>query len=253
MRRFAPSASVHFGLTMLALGALGLLFRDFALIWGEVPAWVPAQPILACVAALVALAIGAGLLVERTRRAAARAFFVYVTAWWLLLKVPLVFVSPGAEVSWLDCGMRAILVAGAAVLYGREGLPRWWLGGGAMPAIRRFLGLALLPVGISHFVYVSFTTPLIPDWIPFHLFWACVTGACHLAAGLGLLFGVLPRLAARLEAVMLGLFTLIVWVPALVTGPGKQSNWTEFWVSWTLTVAVAVVAAAIPARPRASV
>ncbi|MDE3174269.1 MAG: hypothetical protein KGN74_14460 [Gemmatimonadota bacterium] len=85
-------------------------------------------------------------------------------------------------------------------------------------------------------------------WIPFHLAVAYLTGACHLAAGLGVLFGVAPRPAAQMESLMPGLFTALVWMPRVAADPGRPGNRTEIWVSFALTAAAAVVAAATPAR-----
>jgi hypothetical protein len=55
--------------------------------------------------------------------------------------------------------------------------------------------------------------------------------------------------AASLEGVMIGIFTVLVWVPALISAPGTHSNWTEFWVSYALTAAAAVVAINLKATP----
>lgn len=235
-----------FSAAMIMLGAMGLLFRDFGLIWGTPAGPVAGLTTLAQVAGVAAILIGIGLRFPQTRTAAAGALFGYTALWWLLIKVPPLFTASGIEVSWLDCGMYLMLVIGAWTLYTQSGGKGPLATTKAMELSRHLFGLALIPTGLSHFVYLSLTTPLIPNWIPFHPFWAYFTGACHLAAGLGLLFGVLPWLAARLEALMLGSFTLIVWVPMLITSPGNPSNWTEFWVSLVLTVATATVAAQIP-------
>jgi hypothetical protein len=50
---------------------------------------------------------------------------------------------------------------------------------------------------------------------------------------------------------MLGLFTLLVWVPAVVTKPALHSNWVEFLFSGALAGATWVVAESIPARESA--
>src|ERR1019366_7080391 len=80
-------------------------------------------------------------------------------------------------------------------------------------------GLALIPFGLAHFVYVDQTAPLVPGWLPFHTGWAWFTGAAQIAAGFGVLLGNFARLAAAMEAAMLSAFTVLVWVPAIVSTP----------------------------------
>jgi len=250
VQRFAQVSRPGFASSMIALGVIGFVFRDFSLVWGPLPAWVAWHTALACASAAVALAAGIALLARRTAAAASLALFVYVALWWLLLKVPPVVGSPLTELTWLDCGMYGMLLAGAWTLYADLG-GRPVLGGERGLKLARLLfGLGLIPTGLSHFVYVNLTVPLVPSWLPFRLGWAYVTGACHLAAGLGILSGVLPRLAAQLEAAMLGIFTILVWVPAVIAAPATRGNWTEFWISWALTAAAAVVAARVPPRSR---
>ena len=250
VQRFAQVSRAGFASGMIALGVIGLVFRDFALVWGTLPSWVPWHTALACACAAVPLAAGMALLVRRTAATASLVLLVYVALWWLLFKVPPVIEAPLTEVTWLDCGMYGMLLAGAWTLYADLG-GRPFLGGErGMKLARVLFGLGLIPTGLSHFVYVNLTVPLVPSWLPFRLGWAYFTGACHLAAGLGILSGVRPRLAARLEAAMLGIFTVLVWVPAVVAAPGTRENWTEFWISWALTAAAAVVAAHAPARDR---
>jgi len=253
VQRFAKVSRAGFASSMIALGAIGLVFRDFPLVWGPLPGWVAWRTALACACAAVALAAGIALLARRTAAAASLVLFVYVALWWLLLKVPPVVTDPLTELSWLDCGMYGMLLAGAWTLYAEIG-GRPVLGGERGARLARLLfGLGLIPTGLSHFVYVNLTVPLVPAWLPYRLGWAYFTGACHLAAGLGILLGVLPRLAAGLEAAMLGIFTILVWVPAVVAAPGTRENWTEFWISCALTAAAAVVAAHVPRRkPRAA-
>ncbi|HVC19810.1 MAG TPA: hypothetical protein VNE16_07015 [Vicinamibacterales bacterium] len=250
MQRSEQMTRVGFASGMIALGVIGLVLRDFALVWGPVPRWVPSSTALACVCAAVPLAAGIALLFRRTAAAAALVLFVYVGLWWWLLKVPEVVMAPLTELTWLDCGMFAILLAGAWTLFADLG-GRPFLGGErGMRLARLLFGLSLIPTGLSHFVYASLTVPLIPSWLPYHLGWAYFTGACHLAAGLGVLFGVLPGLAASLEAAMLGIFTILVWIPRVIAAPATRGNWTELWISWALTAAAAVVAAHVPPRSR---
>jgi uncharacterized membrane protein len=96
--------------------------------------------------------------------------------------------------------------------------------------------------------YVRQTAGLVPAWLPFPTGWAYLTGAGHIAAAIGVLFSVYPRLAARMEAAMLSVFTLVVWVPAVLAAPTSLAQWTEFLISWAITAGAWVVAESITAK-----
>ena len=119
-----------------------------------------------------------------------------------------------------------------------------------MRIARFFFGFALIPIGLSHFVYAPQTIGFVPAWLPFRSGWAYLGGAGHIAAGLGVLFSVFPRLAATLEAGMIGVFTALVWVPLVVKTPTSQLNWTGLLVSWTIGAAAWVVAGSLKSNHR---
>jgi uncharacterized membrane protein len=91
-------------------------------------------------------------------------------------------------------------------------------------------------------VYVKETAGLVPPWLPYRVGWAYLTGAGQMACGLGVLFSILPRVAARVEAGMLSVFTLLVWVPAILAAPRERLPWTAFFISWAIASAAWVVA-----------
>jgi uncharacterized membrane protein YphA (DoxX/SURF4 family) len=77
------------------------------------------------------------------------------------------------------------------------------------------------------------------QWLPHPMAWACLTGVGSIAACLGLLFGVWPRLATAMEAAMLGLITLSYWGPDLYTG---RTATTAFIISFLITAGAWLVA-----------
>ena len=87
---------------------------------------------------------------------------------------------------------------------------------------RILFAVSIVPVGVSHLVYVDATVGYVPHWLPYRKGWAYLTGAGQMASGLGVLFNVLPRVAAWAEAGEITLYTLLVWLPA-----GKCSRPTE--------------------------
>jgi uncharacterized membrane protein len=249
---------MFFALGLIGLGVLSLVYGDFALQWQPVPAWVPARQYLAYASGAVMIVGGAGLLSRRTARLSSAVLLVYFLLWLLLLKLPHVVIAPLLEFNWLGFGEIAVIVAAGLVLFATErGQPesstlKFATGESGMRSARFLFALALIPIGLSHFVYAPQTIGFVPAWLPFRAGWAYLGGAGHIAAGLGVLFGVFPRLAALLEAGMIGVFTALVWVPLVVKTPTSQLNWTGLLISWMIGAAAWVVAGSLKSNQQSS-
>jgi hypothetical protein len=75
-----------------------------------------------------------------------------------------------------------------------------------------------------------------------------LTGVGQIAAGIGVLFSIYPRIAATAEAGMLSLFTLLVWGPAILAAPTTRLPWTAFFISWAIAAGAWVVADNVPKK-----
>jgi hypothetical protein len=202
---------------------------------------------LAYVCALISLASGIGLLWQRTAAAAARMLLAYLLLWLLLLRVPGMFLSPTVEFWWAAC-KTGVMAAAAWVLYiwfatdsdkRRLGFAT---GDGGLRIARSLYGVALIPFGIAHFIYLKQTAALVPGWLPFHVAWTYLTGCAFVVAGLAVLIGVYARLAVALSGLQIGMFTLLVWVPILAAGSKDPFQWSEAVLSAALTAGAWVVA-----------
>jgi uncharacterized membrane protein YphA (DoxX/SURF4 family) len=240
----------HFALAavMVALGILGLATGDFTPVWQTGPPGLPGREALAYLTAVVALAGGLGLLWERAAALAARVLFCSFLLWLLVFNLPEVFPAPAVVGNWFGCSTTAVMVAAAWVLY--VWLANAWdrrrLGfvshDGGLRIARVLYGLALVHFGIAHFVYLHETVVLVPRWLSSPVAWAHFTGGAYIAAGVAVIIGVLPRLAAALAAVQIAGFTLLVWWPIVAAGSRDPFQVSETLLSTALTAAAWVIA-----------
>jgi uncharacterized membrane protein len=186
--RIASADYAAFAAIMITLGILGLIKRDFTALWQPVPKSVPAREVLIYLCALIPLASGIGLLWQRAAAAAARVLLVFFLLWLLVLRVPLIFISPTVDVWWASC-QTAVMTAAAWVLYAWFA-PDWdrrhlafATGDRGMRIARVLYGLALIPFGLAHFIYLQMTADLVPGWLPAHVAWAYFTGYTFITAG----------------------------------------------------------------------
>ena len=245
-----------FAIGLIGLGTLSAIYRDFAYTWQPVPAFQPGREVLAMICGLFMIATSVALLFESTAAFAARAVFPFLLMW-LGLKVPALIVAPKIEAVWLGFGEIAVLFAGGWVLFARfsglneTGFFKHVSGERGVRMARILFGLALLPIGLSHIIYVEITTSLVPSWLPFRTGLAYLTGAGQIACGLGVLLSIFPKLAAMIETAMLALFAFLVWgpdtwfasVPKLKGAPaGFRFPLTAFLITWVIGAAALLVA-----------
>lgn len=236
---------VLLALVMIALGLRGLAFGDFAGVWQRIPvAHLPAQDVLVYLTALVELATGVGILIPRMAKISAGAMSVFAALWMLLLKFPAIVYAPSMEAVWLGAGEIAVILAGSWTVFASVAKPggRFLSGRSGIRNARLLLVLALPTIGLSHFVYGDITAGFVPTWLPWRHGWAYLTGAGSLVAAIGILFALWPRLAATLEAAMLGIITLLVWLPPLLAHAHDSGAWSAFLMSSAIAAGAAAVA-----------
>lgn len=245
--RIASVGHAAFAAVMIALGILGLLKGDFTVIWQPVPDALPARVILIYLCAIISLASGIGLLLQRTAASAARVLTAYLLLWLLLLRVPGIFHASNVG-TWWPAAQVAVMLAAAWVLYvwfatdwDKQHLA-FATGDQGLRIARVLYGLALIPFGVAHFAYLQHTAEMVPHWLPWHVAWAYFTGSAFIVAGLAIVIGVLARLAAALSALQMLMFLLLVWVPVIAAGSKDASDWSETLCNVALAAAAVVVA-----------
>lgn len=228
---------IAFAAALAGLGILGFIYGNSSEVWEPIPKSLPGRPLVMYLCSLVALASGLALVLRPLTALACRVLLPFLLLWLVLLKLPALLLAPRAVVGWESFAETAALAAGGWCLFAAHAGPwerrhlGFTVGERGIRAARALLIAALPMIGVSHFVYHDLTASLVPKWLGFSLGWTYLTGAASLAAAAGMLLGVLARLAASLEAAMLWIFTLLVWVPRVASGPHDQGNWSELLIS----------------------
>lgn len=99
-----------------------------------------------------------------------------------------------------------------------------------IPIGRVFFALALLGLGIEHFVFRTFVTanaPAWPDALPGGWVWAYLTGTVLIATSVTLLVGRKARFAALLVAALVFLWALLRQVPPVLVSAPFSAEWTH--------------------------
>ncbi len=237
-----------FASALIGLGGLIFWLGDIPLSGQPGPTIVTGRTVLAgCLCAVLWLC-ALGVWRRQPWAIATWTLLAFSTLWWLGFKLPPLLTTPTVELTWLECGMTGMVVLASVVVQlqrrrqrSPDGLNR------TEEHVERALpflyGAALLPIGLSHYFYRDISAGMVPHGLPFPMFWVYLGGLGHFAAGLGILFNVRRRLAAVLEAAMLTAFTVLVWIPAVVSTPSDPSQWSELVTSWLIAAAAWVLAA----------
>jgi uncharacterized membrane protein len=173
--------------------------------------------------------------------------FGWLLLWLLVLRIPWMVIDFGVN-TWWSASSTALIAATAWVLY--ISLANDWdrqrfgffTGDKGLRIARALFGLGLIPIGLAHFLYLEATAPLVPAWMQWPVFWSYFTGGAFIAAGLAMIFGVFPRLAALLVTLQIALLTLLVWLPMAIAGRLNAFQWGELEFSIVLIACAWVVA-----------
>lgn len=233
-----------------SLAIWSLRYSQFA--WQALPAWMPWREAWVYGSAAIELAASAGLCFARTALAGVLVIGV-CRAVDAAIYIPVIVAKPLSLEGWYPFNEALTSLVGAWAVYAmlqREsrGPATTMAGEGAMRVALVLFGLTCAFYGGSHFLYAAYTAGMVPAWLPGHMGFAYATGFAHIAAGVAVAFGILAGLAATLEATMMTLFGLLVWVPSFFAQPrpdwaGTPANqWSELVVNVALAASAWLVA-----------
>ncbi|MDQ2766935.1 MAG: hypothetical protein M3Y30_07235 [Gemmatimonadota bacterium] len=249
----------HFGRALFAIAMAGLGVQCM-LRGNAVPALEPvlgssSLPLIGWITGIVLVAAAVAALLRSTTYYGAATIAALLLLWVLLLHIPALAVAPKNGGEWTGALETLALSGAAVVLYGlmrgaagyeREPEP---VAGHAMKIGRIIYGICMPAFGVLHFVYIAYVAFVIPNWIPAHVFFAYATGIAHVASGLGILTGVLSRVAAYCTAAMFGSWVLIVHSPRVWAHLHEPSEWTSMLIALGMCGGALLIASSLSNIP----
>jgi uncharacterized membrane protein YphA (DoxX/SURF4 family) len=244
----------------IAAGILDLIWGDFEAAHQPIQAFgdhIPGQRIFAYIVAVWLVAGSAAILSRRTAQAGAAAlalvYLVFAVFW-----LPRFYTAPhvfGFRISvfigvLVGVAQQLILAAAAAIVctwLATRGSA--WLRAGLIA--RWTFGLCSIDFGLAHLTSMPVVAAMVPKWMPLGGdFWAILTGIAFVLAGIAILWGILDVLAARLLALMLLVFSVLVLAPGPLAHPHNHVAWGSNAYNLAALGAVWIFAESIATRRR---
>ena len=119
-----------------------------------------------------------------------------------------------------------------------------------LPVGRAFFAVALVGLGIEHFVFREFVTGRAPPWpasIPGGVAWAYATGIIFVAVGITILVGRNARHAALLAAALIFVWALLRNIPVVIASAPFSGAWTRTGKALWFVAGSLAIAATFPA------
>lgn len=235
LRALAAPGRVIFSLSILGFGietllvaqsngANGSLSPDYKTI--PVLPWIPTIPWLAYLFGAVVIVFGGCLLLKRGLRPAA------LTLGGLLFVCTVILDAPKYAVHLGSMGYRTIfleplgIAALAFLIPGRDAIPA-----ALDRASRYILAVCLIVFGVDHFLALGFIGGLVPQWIPFHVFWVAFFGAVFIASAISIALDVMLPWGAAGLGLMFGMWVITLHGPRVMHALHNPDEWSSMLIA----------------------
>jgi uncharacterized membrane protein YphA (DoxX/SURF4 family) len=82
-----------------------------------------------------------------------------------------------------------------------------------------FMCITMISFGIDHFLYTDGVAGLVPNWIPWHIFWTYFAAVALIGSGITIILKIQLTLSAILLALMLFLWVIVLHIPRAIADP----------------------------------
>lgn len=219
-----------YGLGTALAGVLNIAWRAFDASHQPINSLgkVPGQNILACIVGVWLIVAGVAVLWRRWTKFGAAAYLCFVALWLARYYAGIHALGWRIDVFFgvtFGLAQELLLVAPVAIIYVSLTATNSPLRSRAAMTARWILGLPPIIFGLVHLLAIPVFAKIVPQWIPFGSFWAALTGIAFFLAGLAICSGIKDVLAARLLALMLLMFELLVEIPPIFVRLHNQATW----------------------------
>ena len=223
-----------FGIASLAYGIVGLHSHHHTAV--SLPHLAALLKIVGGGAIVVPIAAGVGA-------ALLAAAYVITT----LSTLPAIVAAPLTYNSWGNAFEQLSLLTGAVLVFAA------FSPGVKARTLQRIgrivIGLCSASFALEQAFYLSPTASLVPKWVPPNqMFWAYATTVFFALAAIALIVNRMPLLAARLLTLMIALFGIAVWLPAIAAHPHDLDSWSECAETFAIAGAVWILADLLAGR-----
>ena len=249
---FVRLGRLFIGVSLISFGVQHFLYSGNVPDLGLVPVWTPAHLLCAWIAGAVLLIAGLSVLTGIYARLIATLIgFVFLLSAFLRFFTHIAGMlhnigDRGVFFELLACAagswMLATLFSATDSAFPAPSLTRHLATAG-----RWLFGMAFVVFGSLHLQAPAWIASLIPHWIPFHLFFAYLTGCALVTAGFSIATQVWMRLSAALLALMLFSWVVIVHAPRIAHALHDGDEWNSGFVCLAMA-GFALIAAAITRR-----
>ena len=238
MEKFLPTGQFLFGIAILSFGIEDLFCAHLGLAVRGVP-WFPGNPFLAYLTGAALMVAGLSIAANIRTRLTAILLGILFLLYVLFPEISNVFANP-INVSVRTVAFETLAMCGSALTLAAT-LPN----SGSRPesVLNKFTGsgpylfaISSIVFGIDHFLVLAVIASLVPSWLPGGLFWAYLTGAAFITAGISIATRWMDRWGAALLGLMFLLWFLILHSPRVVMAfrahdPNSPNEWSSAFIA----------------------
>ncbi len=203
----------------------------------EIPVipWLPAVPLIAVLSGALLVLCGAGLISKK------REFILAIILGGFFLLFTILINVPNNIANIMSISLRTRLFEPLTIaclvflLPGLSSMPKL-----IVKISRHLLALSLIIFGIDHFLALKPIATLIPNWIPFHVFWVAFFGIGFIVSGLSIALKLFDRWGAACIGAMFAIWVITLHLPrvlGLYPIPGASGDPNE-WSSLFIAIAM---------------